>query len=102
MPFDPPPPVISFSRQVAPIFAFHCNGCHGAETSTGFLHVQNRQAGQVAGLSGFMTGIDVSDPVSQQSRHFSDLERRAADFGGLICAVRDAAFLRGPKPARVH
>ena len=25
----PPPPPVSYSREVAPIFALHCNGCHG-------------------------------------------------------------------------
>lgn len=25
----PPPPPVSFSREVAPIMAMHCNGCHG-------------------------------------------------------------------------
>jgi hypothetical protein len=29
MPFAPPPPPVSYSRQVAPILALHCNGCHG-------------------------------------------------------------------------
>lgn len=27
--FVPPPPPVSYSRQVAPILALHCNGCHG-------------------------------------------------------------------------
>lgn len=26
---SPPPPPVSYSRQVAPILALHCNGCHG-------------------------------------------------------------------------
>lgn len=26
----PPPPPVSFSREIAPIMAMHCNGCHGA------------------------------------------------------------------------
>ena len=25
----PPPPPVSFSREIAPILAMHCNGCHG-------------------------------------------------------------------------
>ncbi len=27
--FAPPPPPVSYSRQVAPILALHCHGCHG-------------------------------------------------------------------------
>ena len=29
MPFYAPPPPISYSAEVAPIFAMHCNSCHG-------------------------------------------------------------------------
>lgn len=63
-----------------------CNGCHGAETGTGFLHVNPRSQGQVASLSGFMTGIDITDPVDGTTvRHFDDLGRRAGDFETLLC-----------------
>ena len=29
MPFVPPPPPVSYCRQIAPILALHCYGCHG-------------------------------------------------------------------------
>lgn len=63
-----------------------CNGCHGAETSTGFLHVNPREAGQVASLSGFMTGIDVIDPADNTTiRNFNELARRADDLETVLC-----------------
>lgn len=62
-----------------------CNGCHGAETQTGFLHVFPRARSQRAGLSGFLTGIDVSDPVNSATvRHMHDLDRRAVDLHSLV------------------
>jgi mono/diheme cytochrome c family protein len=33
--FATPPPPVSYSRQVAPIFALHCNGCHGDDGGLG-------------------------------------------------------------------
>lgn len=64
-----------------------CNGCHGAETATPFLHVHPREQGQVAALSGFMTGITVADPVDGQSRTFNDIRRRRRDLRALLCAT---------------
>ncbi len=64
-----------------------CNGCHGAEASTSFLHVFPRAAGQQAQLSGFLTGIDVTDPVTGTStRRFADLNRRANGLKAFLCA----------------
>jgi len=55
-----------------------CNGCHGEETHTGFLHVSPQAFGTPAGLSGFLTGITVPDPVvPATSRTFHDLASRA-------------------------
>lgn len=51
-----------------------CNGCHSAETGTAFTHVTS------SGLSGFLTGITISDPVSGVSRTFNDLQRRAEEL----------------------
>ena len=64
-----------------------CNGCHGAESSTRFLHVFPRAAGQQAQLSGFLTGIDVNDPVTGTStRRFADLNRRGNGLKAFLCA----------------
>jgi hypothetical protein len=66
-----------------------CNGCHGAETDTTFLHVHPRSAGTVASLSAFLTGIDVIDPVDGVTvRRFDDLGRRAADLESLLCEAQ--------------
>lgn len=63
-----------------------CNGCHGSETSTTFLQINNRNAGQTAALSGFLTGITVTDPVDGTTqRTFDDLGRRTADLSALLC-----------------
>lgn len=66
-----------------------CNGCHGsAETGTFFLHINPRAAGEEATLSGFLTGIDVTDPVDTVTlRHLDDLERRAVDLEDLLCST---------------
>lgn len=62
-----------------------CNGCHGAETATGFLHVNPRAQGREARLSGFLTGEIVTDPVSGQQRTMNDLARRANGFKAFLC-----------------
>jgi hypothetical protein len=66
-----------------------CNGCHGSnETGTFFLQINPRSAGQEATLSGFLTGIDVTDPVDGSTvRHLDDLERRAVDMEALLCST---------------
>jgi hypothetical protein len=79
-----------------------CNGCHGAETSTGFLHISPRAANQTAARSGFLTGITVSDPVSGVSRTFNDLARRAADLRGLVCSTTAADSVAPEVGERVH
>ncbi len=63
-----------------------CNGCHGAETSTGFLHVNPRSVGQEASLSGFLTGEQVPDPITGVSRTLNDLQRRSNGFRSFLCA----------------
>lgn len=73
-----------------------CNGCHGAETNTGFLHISPRERGSVSSLSGFITGtttgtpatttISVSDPRDgSTTREFNELEFRKADLTTMIC-----------------
>jgi len=64
-----------------------CNGCHSTqETGTFFLQIAPRFPGSEAGLSGFLTGITISDPVTFQSRTFNDLGRRNADLKAIVCA----------------
>ena len=68
-----------------------CNGCHGAETGTAFLHVAPRFLGQQSQLSGFLTGISLPDPVSGVTRTFGDLAARQADLTSLACPAPPAA-----------
>jgi hypothetical protein len=64
-----------------------CNGCHGAESSTSFLDVFPRNPGQEAQLSGFLSGVDVVDPVTgSTTRRFADLNRRANGLKAFLCA----------------
>jgi hypothetical protein len=63
-----------------------CNGCHGGETQTAFLHVGPRARGQVAPVSTFLTGKTVTDPVSGTQRSFADLDRRRTDLANFLCA----------------
>lgn len=76
-----------------------CDGCHGSETSTGFLHVGNRSKGALAPLSGFLTGTTVNDPVSGKPRTFNDLARRKTDFASFLCSGTTEA---AGAAARVH
>ncbi|WP_437644142.1 LamG-like jellyroll fold domain-containing protein [Sorangium sp. So ce362] len=82
-----------------------CNGCHGAqETGTGFLHVNPRFLGNETSLSGFMTGINIPDPVTGEPRTLNDLGRRNADLKALVCEpvptfAGAAAAARGAAPA---
>lgn len=62
-----------------------CNGCHGAETGTTFLHIAPRFPGQVSQLSGFLTGINLSDPITGAPRTFNDLLARKNDLTQLVC-----------------
>jgi len=63
-----------------------CNGCHGAETNTSFLHVTPREAGSVASLSAFLTGTTVDDPRDGRPvRRFNELERRKANIAIILC-----------------
>jgi len=63
-----------------------CNGCHTGETGTSFTHI--KPGAIPAALSGFMTGITVTDPAPPPgitiTRRFNDLERRSADLDGLV------------------
>jgi len=80
-----------------------CNGCHGRETNTAFVHINpERQAGFPARLSRFMTGDDVDDPTDPSTlRRFNELERRAQDLDALINLPRSVQAFREP-PSRTH
>ena len=73
-----------FPRQARHEFSLNtCNGCHAGETATIFTHIK---PGSIpAALSGFMTGINVTDPADgAPTRHFNDLARRANDLDALV------------------
>lgn len=57
---------------------FTCQGCHGKDTQTPFLHVFPREAGQPAKLSQFMTGpaYNVTDSCNVVLQVFGDLGGR--------------------------
>jgi hypothetical protein len=59
-------------------------GCHAGEAQTFFKHGKPAPFGSAAGLSGFLTGINVNDPADGMPvRAFSDLARRKADLEQL-------------------
>jgi len=60
-----------------------CSGCHGQETGTFFLHVNNRFAGNASTLSNFLTGGSATDRCGL-SHNFGDLERRRLDLCTLL------------------
>ena len=64
-----------------------CNSCHGGETQTGFTHVNVASFGSTAGLSGFLTGETINDPVSGTPVTFSDLDDRAVKLQNLVCMM---------------
>ena len=65
-----------------------CNGCHNIETGTLFRHVSpSLTFGNPATLSGFLTGITVTDPAEIPGTwQFADLQRRAQDLINLVNA----------------
>lgn len=69
-----------------------CNGCHTTETGTHFLHVENRDAGVPAELSGFLTGITTPDPVTGAPRSFNALADRAADMQAILSGNPGSIF----------
>jgi hypothetical protein len=81
-----------------------CNGCHGQETATSFLHVGTRAFGQESILSAFMTGGSATDPVSGKQRSFNDLARRARDLRTLLTTRVPSPTLAASAAdsARVH
>jgi hypothetical protein len=63
-----------------------CNGCHGAETATAFLHIGTRKPGFAAPLSEFRSGpIEVDDPRDgSPAPQFNELEFRVQDLAALL------------------
>jgi hypothetical protein len=64
-----------------------CNACHGPETGTTFAHIGGflgPAPGAEASLSGFLTGITVTDPVDLSiQHHFNDLAFRSTRLHNL-------------------
>lgn len=66
------------------LFALNtCNGCHSSETSTGFLHISNRELGATPTLSFFFQNIQVQDGRGAL-RNFNELGRRKLNFNALL------------------
>jgi hypothetical protein len=63
-----------------------CNGCHGGETQTSFLHVNPRLPGEQSALSAFMTGETVFDPFTGVERRLNELARRRQLLERVVCA----------------
>lgn len=85
-----PGPGFILSDEARHVFSLNsCSGCHGGETQTFFTHIKPVPFGTKAGLSGFLTGITVTDAAkrptgSPASRTFNDLERRRQDLANFI------------------
>ncbi len=96
VPGGPPPPATVFwndgptvailNRPARHEFSLGtCNSCHHSETNTAFTHIKPAPFGTPAGLSGFMTGIIVSDPADGAPvRNFNEFKRRAIDLDKLV------------------
>lgn len=96
VPGGPPPPATVFwndgptvaiaSRPARHEFSLGtCSACHHSETTTAFTHIKPAPFGTPAGLSGFMTGILVTDPADGAPvRNFNEFKRRAIDLDKLV------------------
>lgn len=79
-----PPEVNNEARHILSLNT--CNGCHGGETLTDFLHIEPRAEGEESTLSGFLTGIDVTDPIDGKTiRHYAELDRRGDAVEAVLC-----------------
>lgn len=91
-----------------------CSGCHmresgmeGIPPGQAFMHIRPRKANEESGLSSFMTGVDVPDPVSGEVRHLDDIGRRVNDMNHLIGYSQNRNLvptrqMEMPFPTRVH
>ena len=80
------PTVAIVNRQARHLFSLNtCSACHSGETNTVFTHIKPAPFGTPAGLSGFMTGINVTDPADgAPTRNFNEFKRRALDLDKLV------------------
>jgi hypothetical protein len=80
------PNIPIFDRGARHLFSLNtCSGCHAGETNTAFTHITPTPFGTPAGLSGFMTGINVADPADgAPTRNFNEFKRRALDLDQLV------------------
>lgn len=101
-----------------------CSGCHlieagldnpkvagpGGLTPTpfiAFLQIRPRRAGEEAVLSSFMTGANVTDPVTGKVRHLNDVQRRIEDVKtvlgyGYTPGLQVTPAMEAPYPERIH
>ena len=76
------------SRKTRDVPSSRGDSSHAGETNTAFTHIHPAPFGVPAGLSGFLTGINVADPAEGVPiRHFADLDRRAADLDALTHSI---------------
>jgi len=78
-----------------------CNGCHSGETATAFVHVNpSSPIASPAGLSGFLTGETIPDPVvSATMRSYHDLQDRKQKLQALLtspCLIH-GLFVQPPR-----
>jgi hypothetical protein len=86
---------VQVPQQVRFLFSLNtCNGCHAAETGTSFTHVKPRAFNTESAMSGFMSGITVTDPATQNlpppqqiNRTFNELSSRQKVISRFLCDV---------------
>jgi len=64
-----------------------CNGCHTGETGTHFTHIGSegkRETNEVAQLSKFLVGEDVTVPAGGGAHHYEDLTERKRAMTDLL------------------
>src|SRR5262249_54987238 len=67
-----------------------CNGCHPTPpTGTAFVPPRPREPGAESGLSAFLLGAAVPDPVDGELQILNDLLRRKTDLERLVCGCTD-------------
>lgn len=78
-----------------------CNGCHTGETGTRFTHIGSegkRETNEVAQLSKFLVGEDVTVPAGGGVHHYEDLTERKIAMSDLLTrsCFEQLAFQRLP------